>query len=689
MSKSKSLSPDRIRYPFAAVAAHGPAKHALLLLAIEPELRGVLIASETGSAKSVLARAFASIFAESPSTIGHGSPQGPCQSTCRGIPPWAPLLRRSKRGGTMRGAHGGTPLQGQIDTQMIELPLGVTEDRLLGGLDLERTLSTGKRQVSPGLLAQADGLVCYAGSVNLLDSQTAAHLAQALDSRRVSVERESVSATHSADFVLVATFNPAEGGPSSLLRDRVGLIVESSADASTDERAEIIERDFRFEKDPAAFEEDFAFETAQIKQAIEAGRTRLPRVQVSKERRRQIAQIAMRLGVEGNRADLFALKAARANAALAARDAVDDDDLVVAIQLVLAPRATTLPLAEEVAETQTESSEQEKDQHSQSENRDSADSSPAGIEDVIIAAIDSRAPKDLLAAEQQRSRSSRSGKRFKSSTSTRGRYVRSEPRRTRDARVAIDATLRAAAPFQLRRTLVDSRATRPAPGNETGSATHSGRRVKVQPSDLRYKKFKHRSGIMFIFAVDASGSMALNRMAQAKGALTRLLGEAYLHRDKVALISFRGEGSQVLLAPTRSVELAKRLVDAMPAGGGTPISAGVLKAIELARVSRHQGLSQAMLVLFTDGRANVRLRHGRAIEDELKQLGALLRAEGIASVIVDTKAKFLSNGEGVALARRLGARYVYLAQASCETAYRVVREAAIDSRSLVFANKRW
>jgi magnesium chelatase subunit D len=625
MSKSRSLSPDRTNYPFAAVAGHDAAKHALLLLAVEPELRGALIASESGSATSVLARAFA--------------------STCRGVPQWALL-------------------HGQIAAQMIELPVGITEDRLLGGLDLERTLATGKRQVSPGLLAQADAQVLYVDSINLLDSNTTTHLANALDSRHVFVERESVSATHSADFVLVATFNPAEGEASSLLRDRVGLIVESSGDASTDQRAEIIERDLRFEKDPAGFAEDFAFETAQIKQAIEEGRARLPRVGVSRERRRQIAQIAMRLGVEGNRADLFALKAARASAALAGRAKLGDEDIVVAIQLVLAPRATTLPAAEEVAETAAESREREDYEHSQSENKDSGDSGPNGsedgIEDVIIAAIDSRAPKDLLAAEQRRSGSSRAGKRFKGSPSARGRYVRSEPRGTRGARVAIDATLRAAAPFQLRRSVVDSRIARPEPVNEAGSATRGARRIRIQPSDLHYKRFKQRSGILFIFAVDASGSMALNRMAQAKGALARLLGEAYLHRDKVALISFRGEGSEVLLAPTRSVELAKRLVDAIPAGGGTPISAGILKAIEVARLSRLQGLSQAMLVLFTDGRANVRLSHRRPIEDELRQLGALLRAEGIATVIVDTKAKFLSKGEGRMLAEMLGSRYLFL-----------------------------
>jgi len=563
---------------------------------------------------------------------------------------------------------------------MIELPLGVTEDRLLGGLDLERTLATGNRQVSRGLLAQSDGQVLYVDSINLLQPEIANHLAHALDSRRVVVERESVSAAHSADFVLVATFNPAEGEANASLRDRVGLIVESSTDSSTDQRADIIERDLRFEKDPGSFTEEFAFETARIKQAIEAGRERLPRVHVSNERRRQIARIAMRLGLEGNRADLFALKAARANAALAGRDSIEDEDIVVAIQLALAPRASTLPRGEEPAETQPEAS-QERDRNNESENHDSADSFSAGIEDVVIAAIDSRVTKKLIATAQKGSRASDSGKRFKGSTSTRGRYVSSSLRRNRDARVAIDATLRAAAPFQRWRMLADLHVE--GPDHEKGTATRVGRRVKVQPNDLRYKRFKHRSGIMFIFAVDASGSMALNRMAQAKGALTRLLSEAYLHRDKVALISFRGAGSEVLLAPTRSVELAKRLVDAMPSGGGTPISAGVLKAIELARHARLQGVAQAILVLFTDGRANVSLCNGRAIEDELKQLGALLRTEGISTIVVDTKARFLSNSEGRAISTLLEARYLCLAQSSGDTAYRVVRDAARDSRTLV------
>jgi magnesium chelatase subunit D len=191
---------------------------------------------------------------------------------------------------------------------------------------------------------------------------------------------------------------------------------------------------------------------------------------------------------------------------------------------------------------------------------------------------------------------------------------------------------------------------------------------------------------LFILAVDSSGSMAFNRMAQAKGALTRLLQQAYLQRDQVSLISFRGANAEVLLAPTRSVELARRLLDALPAGGGTPLSAGVIKAIELARFARLRGTTQAMLVLFTDGRANVPLQSTQralgatAIEDELSRLGALLEAEAITPVVVDTKSRFVSNGEGKSLARTLKARYVYLPRSDAALAHKAIVSAAASSQ---------
>lgn len=648
-----------IKYPFVAVVGNLAATRALLLLAIEPGLRGVLIASPDGSDERALARAFGSLL----------------QPASEDWP-----------------RHSAAPFSNsEADSGVIELPVNITEDRLLGALDLERTMVTGKRQTSTGLLAQAHGRVVYVNNINLLDSASAAHLAQALDSRTVCLEREGLTAIHDADFMLIGTFNSDEGEPCSLLRDRVGLIVDSQSESSLRDKAEIVERAFRFEGDASTFADDFALETAQLKSALEEARARLPRVRVSKEQLRQIAQIAMRLGVEGNRADVFAAKAARASAALAGRAAVAEDDLVVAIQLVLAPRATKLSSPREETSEQNESSHRDNSEETTPpETEDGSANSTRGpiadmIDEMIISAIDAPAPTDLIAFAQPSPRSSRYGKRFSASSSTRGRYVRSSMRRTREARVAIDATLRAAAPFQLARRARNELSKGQSLAGDAKIESRARRRshlVKIEPGDLRFKEFKHRSGILFIFAVDASGSMALNRMAQAKGALARLLQQAYRHRDKVALISFRGERSDVLLAPTRSVEMAKRLVDALPASGGTPLSAGVAKAIELARLARLRGTSQAMLVLFTDGRANVGLGDGRAnrttltIGEELTRLGAELGLEGIASVVVDTKSRFVSSGEAEALARTLGARYVYLPRSDAEAVYDAITSAA-------------
>jgi magnesium chelatase subunit D len=367
--------------------------------------------------------------------------------------------------------------------------------------------------------------VLFADSINLLDGIAATHVAHALGSREVHIEREGLSAVQQANFKFIGTYNPAEGEVSPMLRDAVGLIVESSSDHSADEKAERIARAFRFDHDARLFTEDFAIETAEIESAIERARKLLPRVRISKEHRRQIALIAMKLGVEGNRADVFALRAARANAALGGRKAVADEDIVAAVQLVLIPRATTMP--EEAGNSkQPDLQQQPSDREVEDVEQDLV---PSALEDLIIPPIDQTVSQEMLTAKSHITRSSGRGKRLKPAKSARGRYVRSTDHRAGDFRVAIDATLRAAAPFQRKR-----RARVPG---RTG--------VRIEPSDLRFKEFKHRAGVLFIFAVDASGSMAINRLAQAKGALTRLLQQAYLHRDKVALISFRGTRGEV------------------------------------------------------------------------------------------------------------------------------------------------
>jgi magnesium chelatase subunit D len=637
-------------YPFTAIVGMEAAKRALLLVAIDPGLKGVLISGAPGLAKSLLARSSQSLWmSDDPPTI---------------LP-------------------------------FVELPLSATEDHLLGGLDLEATLASGNRRVSRGALARADGGALYVDGINLLDPGLADYIATAIEDGVVRLEREGISETHSSRFVFIGTSDPAEGEVNANLRDRVGLLVEIGRDDSTPNDAKIIERALEFDRDAAGFVEACAIETAAVKAQIENARLRLPRIVILREDINRVAQVAVRLGVEGNRADLFAVRAARASAALGGRDIIADEDIVTAIKLVLLPRAITLPQS---APSQSETHDSLPDESTQeaeiggpesNETGAPAELQQASIDDLIIEAISSPAPDRALTMEPNVRRGGRatagSGKRARTADSSRGRYAGVARYRTNGARVAVDATLRAAAPHQVARRNREAASSGVRRISGVDVAVRENR-VKIKLDDLRFKRFKRRSGALFIFAVDASGSMAVNRMAQAKGAITRLLGEAYLRRDKVALISFRGSQADVLLAPTRSVELARRLVDAMPTGGATPIAAGLLKAIDLARIARLQKLSQANIVLFTDGRANVELREGErkrisTVHDELRDLGRLLRSEGIGSLVVDTKSRFVSSGEGYALAKLLGARYLYLPRSDSQAVYEALGELAGYNRA--------
>ncbi|MEW6210852.1 MAG: magnesium chelatase ATPase subunit D [Acidobacteriota bacterium] len=599
----------RDAYPFAAIAGNHQAKLALMMLAVDPALKGALICGRPGEAKSAMARSFAAML----------------------------CLR------------------------LIETPLGATADRLLGGLDIEATLRYKKRRSSRGLMAEAHGGALYIDDINLLESDLIHLVADALDRREVRVEREGISEILKAEFFLIGTYNPAEGEADALLKDRVGFIVEAEQSDSIDDRAELLSRIALFDSDPARFNREFEIETARIKSNIEEARKLLHSVRITQEDIRNLADAAVRLGVKGNRADLFAVRAARAHAALNRRDELIDEDLIIAIRLALIPRANVAPAESDLQNRP--STQKRDDSESEIEATELDRAGNELIEDMIIQAADARAPDDLLRLPHRRNRSASAGRRVEARNIASGRYAGTTTRRAQNARVAIDATLRAAAPHQ--------------PSRRRGGS------VRIKADDLRYKKFKRRSGVLFIFAIDTSSSMAVNRLAQAKGAMTRLLKEAYLHRDRVALVSFRGEGAEVLLHPTRSVELGRRVVESMPAGGATPIAKGVLRSIEVARLAQSRDRQQTLLLLFTDGRANVGAggeRRRSEIEEELRQLGAVLQREGIASVVVDTRSKFVSSGEGESLAAALGGRYVYLPRADSNSIHDAISKAAAELR---------
>ncbi len=615
---------------FTAIVGLETAKQALLLLAVNPALAGVAIAATVGSGKSTLARAFAALLPE------------------------------------------GAPF--------VELPVNVTEDRLLGGLDLEATLATGTRAVERGLLARAHGGVLYADGLNLLDHSVVAHLMETMASGVVRVEREGLSAVHPARFVLVGTYDPSDGEVQRSLLDRIGLIVPFAPQTDARLRAEVVRRNQRRREGaveealpsaPVRLRDEAADdETHMLRAMIADARARLPQVLIRDEQVQALIQAALSLGVEGNRADVFAAQAALAKAALDGRESVDDDDLRLAVRLVLLPRATRLPEADESRQTK-DAQPRAPEEQSQGE-QDGPNGAPSAqseqLEALLLSAAEAELPKDALSLPFAMQRRGCSGSRGAALNSRRGRFVRAVRGDPRGNRIALLQTLMAAAPWQAVRR----------------AETRSGSQLAIRKEDIRVKRFRDKAGMLYIFAVDASGSMAINRMREAKGAAIRLLQDAYVHRDQVALIAFRGSRAQVLLQPSQSVERAKRELDVLPTGGGTPLASALLTAWELARQARGRGIAQATLVLMTDGRANVGLGSQApesgsgalvdkaALQQEIQQLAALLRADGIHAIVIDTQANYLSRGEAPQLAEWLGGRYVYLPNARAEQIAKVV-----------------
>jgi magnesium chelatase subunit D len=603
--------------PFPSLVGLESAQHALLLLAVEPDLRGVVLSAGVGSGKSSLARGFAQLR------------------------------------------------EPNAQHAFVELPLGADDEALLGGLDLEATLRSGKRAARPGLLARADQGVVYVDGLNLLADSAANILLSALENRQIRIEREGLSLATSTRFSLIGSYDPAEGTPRRHLLDRVGLLVTLPGASAVHERAEVVRRN----QEANVSAED---ECDLLRATIVAARAALPEVQISESQIEQLVITAEAFGVEGHRADRFAVAAARASAALALRDAVEQSDLEVAVRLVILPRATRMPVPP--AEPVTPDSPPQQEQsppEADPEDGEAAEQQAQTIpEEQVLTALATELPAELDQLPFRSVRRGRTGSRG-STNGKRGKHVRSIPGDPRRHRIDIAATLRAAAPWQAIRV-------RPSP-RPSGTHLPQGeqRTLSLRADDVRIKQYRSKAGALFLFAVDASGSMALHRMRQAKGAVHALLQRAYVQRDRVALLAFRGETAELLLPPSQSVELARRALDALPTGGGTPLAAALLAAIEVAAQARSRGILQTVLVLLTDGRANIGLKASRTdIPNEIQTLGRAVLAAGIRSIVVDTQRNYLSRGEARHLASWLGGEYVYLPNAQGEQ----IAEAAMHVR---------
>jgi magnesium chelatase subunit D len=528
---------------------------------------------------------------------------------------------------------------------LVRLPLHASEDRLLGGIDLPATLAAGRPVAQHGLLAAADGGLVLAAMAERMAGSTASHLAAALDIGAVRTERDGISALTPTRLAVVALDEALDDDTplSPALADRLGLWVDLTA---------LSVRDL-----PAA-EADMAAD-------VLAARGRVAEVQVPDKIIDALCAAALALGVGSARAAWLALRLARASAALRDRPLADADDAALAARLVLAPRATKRPPSEEEPAEDTPEPPAPPPDPPEGDNEQDQPQDPLNgeLQDQIVAAALAAIPAGLLArlasGERRRDRQSSVGKAGATSSSR----LRGRPQGARrgaphsGARLHLIETLRAAAPWQrLRRQLA-------GPG---------GPRVLVRPDDFHIRRFEQRRNTTTIFALDASGSSALYRLGEAKGAVELLLAECYVRRDQVAVITFRGAGAELLLPPTRSLVRAKRGLAGLPGGGGTPLAAGIEAAVALADRVRRGGATPVVVVL-TDGRANVGLDgQGGRVQAAQDALAAArrLRALGGHTLLIDTSVR--AEPAALALAVAMGARYLALPQADAATLSRAV-----------------
>lgn len=631
----------RNNFPFSAVLGLNHAKTAILIVLVNPRTGGLLISGPRGIGKSTLMRSTQELIER----------------------PWR------------------------------DIPVSVTEDRLFGTIDTEKAIYSGQKKLYPGIINEADQGVLYLDDANLLREDLLDSILNIAEVGAYQLERDGLSLRCDTSFTVIAAINPESGMLSGACLDQFGLFVNVDNIHDENTRVEILKRTISFEKDCASFCKLWKLENEKIKKAIHSAMSLLPKVVVSSAMIQLASVYALKAHVSGHRADIYLIEAARALAALAERRYVLPKDLEKAAEFVLPHRMRKnweeeLPQSDELEDPDKNNTEKDQESENNDPGDDGEDPSgnhiveaagngsdndesssdmpefPQGADDEKVDPADSHVilPPLWIQNEKKRFSPKGSGKRNMTRSDERqGRYVKAGIPKGETHDIAIDATLRAAAPHQKGRR-------------------SNGCAVVIRHEDIRRKEREKRTGNIFLFLVDASGSMgARERMKAVKGVVFKMLADAYQKRDRVGMIAFRRDRAEVLLPITRSIEFAQKKLAALPTGGKTPLAQGLIKAEDmLDRLYKQDPLQDPVLILITDGRATNSLnKNTDPVRDALSEAERIGHRHMLAAVI-DTESSFIKLGLAKELAQKMGASYFHVDKISEDRLLCIGRQTAYE-----------